>query len=179
MSLPTNIDLQEAVRAIVAEGSGLNFETHVIPGNDDGPAPETLYATVLPIRLDRPGQDSYTLTPRDGDAQGFDALVVGPVIGRWSVQWLRDGALDAATWFHQWCFSPLGQLFIAERGLTFHECSEVRQIDSIISDGWERRAGLDFVAGYRQSTDQHVPSVVAVPLEFNTIEAGRETAEVT
>lgn len=41
-------DIERAIRSWVAQGSGLPSES-VIPGNDDGPAPDYPYATVLPI----------------------------------------------------------------------------------------------------------------------------------
>ena len=142
MISPATEALEEAVRGYVAAGSGLDFDTHVIPGNSRGAATDGLYATVLLINQAIQGIPSTRFTL--SDAPGLlDAPTQATVRDRYSVQWFRAGARDAARRFSVWVSSPMGLDYMAARGLGFLKVSSVRQLDNVISGAWEERAGLD------------------------------------
>ena len=61
-SIPETIPLERAVRAYVAEGSGL-LRQRVRPGNAPGLAPQDLYATVLLIQGRPPGDRQHRAHP--------------------------------------------------------------------------------------------------------------------
>ena len=167
---PTTDTLEEAVRGYVALGSGLDFDTHVLPGNDNGPAPNELYASVLLVRSRQDGMGAF-------QTDGTDALTQTSVQERYSVQWYRTGAKDAARQFRLWTASAEAQEYLLETGLALVRTSEVRQIDAIIADAWEERAGLDLDIGYIQTLRQAAQVVVAVSFHVNT-ESATASSEV-
>ncbi len=177
-SIPETIPLERAVRAYVAEGSGL-LRQRVRPGNAPGLAPQDLYATVLLIQADHLGIDSIVLTPDALDETIVQAIVLGAIWATYSVQWFRTGARDAAMTFHQWASSPLGQLSAEQRGLTYQRCSAVRQLNEIVSEEWEERAGLDLTLSYAQRTDQQIGTIQTVPLTAAVSDGPQENTEVT
>ena len=167
---PTSDTLEEAVRGYVALGSGLDFDTHVLPGNDNGPAPNELYSTVLLVRSRPDGMSAFQTNINDG-------LTQSAVQERYSVQWYREGAKDAARRFRLWTATPEAQEYLLETGLALVRTSEVRQIDAIIADAWEERAGLDLDIGYIQTLRQAAQVVVAVSFHVNT-ESAATSSEV-
>ena len=167
---PTTDTLEEAVRGYVALGSGLDFDTHVLPGNDNGPAPNELYASVLLVRSRQDGMGAF-------QTDGTDALTQTAVQERYSVQWYRTGAKDAARQFRLWTATPEAQEYLLETGLALVRTSEVRQIDAIIADAWEERTGLDLDLGYIQTLRQGAQVVVAVSFHVNT-ESAATSSEV-
>ena len=106
MIVPTTYDLEDSVRALVAAGSGLDLN-QVIPGNDGGPAPDGLFASVLLIHQDTEGIPATPMRLR-ADELSLDAPTIATVTGRYSVQWFRRGAHDAARRFATWVWSPAG-----------------------------------------------------------------------
>ena len=161
---PTELVLQETVQKIVSQGSGLDFDEAVIPGNDSsGPAPRGLYATVLNTNFHFPGHSSYSLSERSEDTD-LDVVVLTPVVGTWSVQWFRDKAEETARRFHAWCLSLEGLEFIESVGLTFRRCSDILRLDNVVSKYWERRSGLEFEAGFIQYAEYQVESIAHIPL---------------
>ena len=206
MQTPTDFDLQEAVRSIVAAstytgstddptidpadedvvGDGLSFNTHVIPGNDDGNVPEKeQYATVLSTGLEYPGVDSrrVSLIDPDDPSEGVQILSAREVIGRWSIQWFRYDdekhitPRDRALHFAHWCETPIGLQFIERRGLSFQECEETMQMDAVVSFGWEARAGVQFVVSWQQTITQSAQTISVVPFEFLGITEGEVWTE--
>ena len=173
MLAPTATTLEDAVMGYVALGSGLKRDTNVLSGNENGPAPNDLYASVLLIRSRSDGMPSDRAT-QTGSIQ---SLTEAAVQDRYSVQWYRKGARDAAQRFRLWTASPEAQEYMDRVGLAFVRTSEVRQIDSIISDAWEERAGLELDIGYIQSLRQDVQEVQTVPIEIRS-ETNTETVEV-
>ena len=175
MVSPETQTQERAVRGFVAAGSGLAPKL-VRPGNDNGPAPGDLYATVLLITADGQGVP-YTLYQDVGQGQ-LDAATVGTVRARYSVQWYRQGARDAARRFSLWAYSPTGLDRAASQGLTVLRVSAVRQIDDIIADAWEERAGLDLDLGYTYTLIDTINTFGAVGVEItaggltHTIEVG-------
>ena len=162
---PTTAVLEEAIRQFVALGSQLNADTHVIAGNRRGSAPPSLYATVLSIGAEPDGVHYTSYAARtDG---GLDVTTVNTVRARYSVQWYRAGARDAARRFGVWVHSPAGLDAAAERALTCLQTSEIRQIDGVISNAWEERAGLDLDLGYLEKVMATSDSIETVPLELD------------
>ena len=176
---PLTHDLEYAVRAYVAAGCGLSPDSGVLKGNAHGPAPEDLYATVLLIQANRLGIDPVVLTPDPQDDRDVQATVLGALWATYSVQWFRSGARDAAMRFAQWASSPLGHLDAAQRGLTYQRCSAVRQLNDIVSEEWEERAGLDLTLSYTQRTDQPIGTIQTVPLTAAVSDGPQENTEVT
>lgn len=134
-----------AVRRIVADGSGL-ASSAVIPGNDPHPAPQHMYATVLLIASWSDGGAFETPT-FDEEGHAHALLVVG---SRFSVQWYRQGAVQAAQRFRLWSETQDGADAMIGRGLLYERCGEVRRIDYVISSNFEERAGLDLTVRHVQ-----------------------------
>ena len=84
---------------------------------------------------------------------------------RYSVQWFRKGAHDAAKRLSVWVWSPEGVAQAQESSLTVLRVSDVRQLDDVVSGAWEERAGLDIEVGYTQGIDQTVGRLKAAPIE--------------
>ena len=174
MISPTTQDLEKVLRAHVAAGSGLDVDTHVIPGNDPHPAPKGLYATVLLIDATIQGVAYDVLSARsDND---LDVLTVRTMRGRYSVQWCRKGARDAARQFAVWTSSPLSLERARRNNVTLVRVSTVRQIDTIVSDKWEERAGVDLDVGYLESVTQEVASIASA--QINVSYDGNPVVEV-
>ena len=156
MIAPSTQDLERDVREYVAKGSGME-PGKVIPGQTSGPAPSNAYATVLLIS-ELP--DGFVWTRNEGvdrdGSPGIDATVYESLTLSYSVQWFRTGARDLARTFRLWAQSPAGILNAERRGLTFYRTSEVRQIDDIVSEEWEERAGLDLYLGIVATNVQDV-----------------------
>ena len=163
MIAPATATLEANIRAYVAAGSDLDADTHVFPGNDKGPAPKELYATVLLVTSASQGVPYRIVTNADVD---LDDETVRTVRAQYSVQWFRDGARDAAQQFATWTSSFAGIQDAAERRLTFLGVSAVRQIGLIVSDGWEERAGLDLDVGYLESVTQQTTAIESVGIGF-------------
>ena len=157
MIAPTRHVLERAVRNYVGAGSGLNPDTLVIPGQSKGPAPKEAYATVVLIDETADGTE-WTRHVRAGTAEAptVDATVSESVTVSWSVQFFRRGARDLARTFRVWAQSPLGIAEAARRGLTFYRTSGVRELDTVVSEAWEERAGLDLYLGYVATLVQDV-----------------------
>ena len=173
MIKPTTQDLEDGIRAYVATGSGL-AEKLVIPGNDKWSAPNSLFATVLMIDHVSVGIPFNDPLPTGNNPQ---APTFNTVRVRYSVQWFRKAARDAARQFAVWANTPAGLEDIADRGLTFLRVSAVRQLDGIIDD-YEERAGLDLEIGYIERLQVSGQRLVEVPIVINS--GGQEhTIEVT
>ena len=176
MIAPTTVVLEDAVRAFVAAGSGLD-PNHVIPGNDGGPAPDGLFASVLLIHQDIKGIPVTPMRLR-ADELSLDAPTIATVTGRYSVQWFRRGAHDTARRLATWVWSPAGLSHAERTGLTLRRVSDVRQLDDVVSGVWEERAGVDIEIGYTQRIDETVNYLRTVPVEVGA--GGRtQTIEVT
>ncbi len=159
--------LERAIRAIVAAGSDLESR-RVRPGNQGGAVPDDLFATVVLIHQDIKGIPAMLMSlSSDGDA--LNAPTVATVRGRYSVQWFRTGAHDAAKRLSVWVWSPEGVAQAQQADLTVLRVSDVRQLDDVVSGAWEERAGLDIDVGYTQRIDQTVDYLKAVPIEVGAV----------
>ncbi len=174
MIAPTTYDLEDTVRGLVATGSGLDFN-QVIQGNDDGPTPDGIFASLVLIHQATEGIPS-TAMRLTADGLSLDAPTVATIRGRYSVQWFREGARDAARRFSVWVYSPRGLQSAQEAGLTVRRVSDVRQLDEVVSAAWEERAGVDLDLGYRQAITETVDYLQAIPIE---VRAGGVTETIT
>lgn len=174
MIAPTTQDLERAVRGLVAQGSELE-PRRVRPGNQRGVAPEGLFASVLLIHQAIQGIPA-TVSRLAGDGLSLNAGTLATVEDRYSVQWFREGARDAARRFSVWVYSPVGLQSALGAGLTLLRVSDVRQLDDVVSGAWEERAGLDIDVGYTQKIEQTVGRLKAAPIEVG---AGSSTETIT
>ncbi len=145
---PLTKDIERSVRSFVARGSELHTR-QVIPANDGRSALLGFYATVLMISPSVQGipESHRSLSSVPGE---IDVLTTGSIRARYSVQWFREGAMDAARRFSIWTSSPEGLEAAAELGIATLLVSEVRRVDDIITLEFEERASLDLDIGYRE-----------------------------
>ena len=174
MIAPTTQSLERAIRGLVAAGSDLESR-RVRPGNQGGAVPNDLFATVVLIHQDIEGIPATVMSLASDEAD-LDALTIATVRGRYSVQWFRTGAHDAATRLSVWVWSPEGVAQAQKSDLTVLRVSDVRQLDEVVSEAWEERAGLDIDVGYTQKIDQTVGRLKAAPIEVG---AGGSTEPIT
>ena len=156
MIVPSSQTLDRSVRGFVAAGSGLG--THaVVPANDKGPAPKGLYATVLEVSNTREGRSWNVQGALNAAETGLPLGTFESVRIDFSLQWLRDGARDAAKLFRLWAGSDLGILEAARRGLTLYTLGELRRLDVPgLTDSLEERVQLDMGIGIVQTATHDV-----------------------
>ena len=174
MIAPTTASLEDALGELVAAGSGLDYNS-VLSGNKGTSVPDGLFASLVLIHQDIEGIPATTMR-LSSDGQSLDAPTIATVRGRYSAQWFRAGAHDAARRFATWVWSPAGLAHAQRTGLTVRRVSDVRQLDEIVSAAWEERAGVDLDIGYRQAIEETVDFLQAVPVEIG---AGRSTETIT
>ena len=144
---PGDVALDRATRALVATGSGMRGEC-VIPGQDNGPAPPTPFATVT-LLTDVPESLPYSRNTNE-DVAGRPTIFSKsfmPVEVSYSVTWLGAGARSLARRFAVWAGSPAGVTEFARRGLTFYRVSAIRNLTGLVRDDFETRHGLDLFLG--------------------------------
>ncbi len=166
MIAPTTARLEDAVAELVTAGSALDYNS-VLSGNKGTLVPDGLFASLVLIHQVIEGIPATVMSLAPGGAD-LDALTIATVRGRYSVQWFRTGAHDAATRLSVWAWSPEGVAQAQKADLTVMRVSDVRQLDDVVSEAWEERAGLDIDVGYTQRTDQTVGRLKAVPIEVGT-----------
>ena len=174
MIAPTTQEMERAVRGLVAQGSELE-PRRVRPGNQRGIAPDGLFASLVLIHQAIEGMPATVMSLASGEAD-LNAPTVATVRGRYSVQWFREGARDAASRLSVWVWSPEGAAQAQKSGLTVMRVSDVRQLDDVVSGAWEERAGLDIDVGYTQRIDKTVGRLKAAPIEVG---AGGSTETIT
>ena len=175
MIAPTTQSLERAVRGLVAAGSGLE-PRRVRRGNQRGAVPDSLFASVLLIHNAVQGIPA-TASRLTGEGLSLSAETFATVEDRYSVQWFREGARDAARRFSVWVYSPEGLQSALDAGLTLRRVSDVRQLDDVVSGVWEERAGLDLHIGYTQTIKQTLDYIQAAPIHVVEGEH-REVVEV-
>ena len=131
--------IDRTIRRYVAAGSDLEGAA-VLPSKRRGPSPATVYATVLIFDDAQRGIGETTTT-----GTGFSRTRTTRHSRRItaSVQWFRDGSGEKAERFTQWASSPDGREWARDHGLTFQECSGLRDLSAIWGDAYEERWGLD------------------------------------
>ena len=174
MIAPTTATLEDAVGELVAAGSGLDYNS-VLSGNKGTLVPDGLFASLVLIHQAIEGVPATVMSLAPGGTD-LDALTIATVRGRYSVQWFRTGAHDAATRLSVWVWSPEGVAQAQQADLTVLRVSDVRQLDEVVSEAWEERAGLDIDVGYTQRIDQTVGRLKATPIE---VRAGGSTETIT
>ena len=174
MIAPTAASLEDAVAELVAAGSGVDYNS-VLSGNKGIPVPDSLFASLVLIHQATEGIPA-TLMSLASDGADLNAPTVATVRGRYSVQWFRTGAHDAANRLSVWVWSPEGVAQAQGADLTVLRVSDVRQLDDVVSGAWEERAGLDIEVGYTQKIDQTVGRLKAAPIEVGT---GGSTETIT
>ena len=174
MIAPATASLEDTVAELVAAGSGVDYN-HVVSGNKGTPVPDRLFASLVLIHQAIEGIPATLMSLASGEAD-LNALTAATVRGRYSVQWFRTGAHDAATRLSVWVWSPEGVAQAQKSDLTVLRVSDVRQLDDVVSGAWEERAGLDIEVGYTQKIDQTVGRLKAAPIEVG---AGGSTETIT
>ena len=162
---------------LVAAGSGLDYNS-VLSGNKGTSVPDGLFASLVLIHQAIEGIPA-TVMSLAPDGADLDAPTIATVRGRYSVQWFRTGAHDAATRLSVWVWSPEGVAQAQKSDLTVLRVSDVRQLDDVVSGAWEERAGLDIDVGYTQRVDQTVDYLKAAPIEIGAgVRTETNTVEV-
>ncbi len=174
MITPATARLEDAVAELVAAGSGVGYNS-VLSGNKGIPVPDGLFASLVLIHQAIEGIPATVMSLAPGEAD-LNAPTVATVRGRYSVQWFRTGAHDAATRLSVWVWSSEGVAQSQKSDLTVLRVSDVRQLDDVVSGAWEERAGLDIEVGYTQKIDQTVGRLKAAPIEVG---AGGSTETIT
>ncbi len=174
MIAPTAASLEDAVAKLVAAGSGVDYN-RVRSGNKGASVPDGLFASLVLVHQAIEGMPATVMSLASGEAD-LNAPTVATVRGRYSVQWFRTGAHDAATRLSVWVWSPEGVAQAQKSDLTVLRVSDVRQLDDVVSGAWEERAGLDIDVGYTQKIDQTVGRLKAAPIEVG---AGGSTETIT
>lgn len=154
--------VDRAVRGYVAAGSGLPSE-RVIPANGPGPAPSEPYASVLMTNSRREGRSWYENEP--GNTIIISTIASFAVV--YQVQWFRAGAHETARRFQLWVESPGGLEEAGRRGLSYSQMSEITEIDDLISDEWEERAGLYLTIGHYRTMTQDAGIIAVMPFRVN------------
>ena len=150
---------------LVAAGSGVDYN-RVVSGNKGTPVPDGLFASLVLIHQVIEGIPATVMSLASDEA---DLNALTAVRGRYSVQWFRTGAHDAATRLSVWAWSPEGVAQAQKADLTVLRVSDVRQLDDVVSGAWEERAGLDIDVGYTQRIDQTVDYLKAAPIEVGAV----------
>ena len=174
MIAPTTATLEDAVAELVAAGSGVDYNS-VLSGNKGTPVPDELFASLVLIHQAIEGVPATVMSLASDEAD-LDALTIATVRGRYSVQWFRTGAHNAAARLSVWVWSPEGVAQAQKSDLTVLRVSDVRHLDDVVSGAWEERAGLDIDVGYTQKIDQTVGRLKAAPIEVG---AGGSTETIT
>jgi len=155
-------DVDRAVRAYVAAGSGLPSQ-RVIPGNSPGPSPAEPYASALLVSSKREGH----AWRRNEPGPTIIVSTVSSFAVVYLVQWYRAGAHETAARFRLWAESPGGLEAARFHGLSYSQTTDVMQVDDLISEEWEERAGLYLTMGHYRTMTQDAGIINAVPLRVN------------
>ena len=171
-NLPLHATITASVRALVAEATGLDYDTAVIPADDNHPAPNGLYSTVLGSTIRMEGLDSETVSDNSGDDTQSDIGIKGNRIGFFSIQFYRSGANDAVMDMIQYPCSSVGQIFMAENSLTLRRMGEARDIKAVMGSKYEERQQLDIEIGWINTKTDTVNSLASAEITINTTADG-------
>ena len=163
---PTHATISAAVRALVAEATGI-ASSAVIPADDNHPAPNGLYATVLASSIRMEGLDSETVSDNSGDDTQSDIGITGNRIGSFSVQFYRSGANQAILDMIQYPSSSVGQIFMAENNITLRSMGEGRDIKAIMGSKYEERQQIDIEIGWINTKTDTVNSLASANIDIN------------
>ena len=172
---PTTQRLDEVVRDYVAMGSGLDSDTDVIPGNDGGPSPNHLFATVLLVEDESPGVPFVRHTDVEGVLR---SQTLRAVAARYSLQFFRTGARDAARQLAVWVSSSAGRDEALRQHITVRRVSGIRRLDRLVDDEWEERVNVDLTIGYLESLTEPVDAIASAHVAIRLDAAAVEELEV-
>ncbi|MCY3784573.1 MAG: hypothetical protein OXG79_12435 [Chloroflexi bacterium] len=167
----TAVAIEDVVIACAREGGGVE----VLPGNDPSGwrDPPGLYGTVLLITEGESGVPYSRRTRNDDDS--LTVTTTRTARGRYSLQWYRAGAQDAARRFAIWVRSPTGAQWLRDHRVTLNRVSDIRRLDipllsEVISPQdaveWEERAGVDLDLGYLVTLEQTADSVASAEIDI-------------
>lgn len=171
MITPLQLDLERSVRAYVAAATGLLPEL-VIPANDNHPAPNIFYATVLFMNRQPQGLGSLYSSKGDGVV---NYKVRWSRIVNFSVNFYRSQVVydvsntlvyDAAEALIGFADTPLGQNVLSSLGLVFNDAKAGTNVVKLMSDEFEPRAQVDLAFSVSQLESQVVPSIVSADIEI-------------
>lgn len=150
-------DLNKAIRKLVRSVTAMP-EGSVIPANENGTLPKSLFATVFIPDFDPTGHDSRSYEAIEGDEDHLEETHEGQRIVTASVQFFKKGALDSAKKLkNRISFSKhLQEMQLAGLGLV--DVDQVRDLSAIVSSEWEQRAQLNITF--------HVVSVETMPVDI-------------
>lgn len=155
------IDL--AVRKLIAQASGLPGNV-VIPGNGPGPAPDTVFATVLRMTDQQLG---WPVEDRVDDGRGYGLESRSNRYASYSVQWYRAGAQAAGSQALEWLGTTLAADAATILDLRIHRFNQLRDMDAIVSSEWEERWGMDLEVAFFADRRWTADCVETVPIEVH------------
>ena len=172
MISPTQETIEYAVRGYVAAGSGI-APGDVIPGQAPGPTPDDgLFATVLLIIPRRRGQKFVRQDLVGGQIKHYTS---GAVVDRYSIQWYRKGAENAARSFALWVDTPEGLDYTFTNGyanFVLRRLGDMRTLNEVVFEQWEKRVSLDLEIGYIHTIQQDLVPVEKVPITLGGMGSG-------
>lgn len=176
---PTHIDLLNSVMALVSKATGIEI-SNVIPGNDNAPAPNSLYATVLVISITGEGIDSEIARDASDDTE-IDLNIKGNRIGNFSVQIYREGAADVIESLLSFGASSVGQYWLEQNNLTWRRASDTRNLDAVMGGEWEERRSVDIELKYTSTKVDTVKGLASAEINIELTDSIdiTETEEVT
>ena len=148
---PRTTVIDANVRTWLSIGSGIDSHRMIV-ANQDAPAPQGEFATVLPI--------TRRLL---GVPENVDAGRLATWRTTYSLQFFRDGAWERAVQLVSWTSTPQAQVEAEKRGLTFFFCGEIRLLDDVLEYDaeWDTRAQVDVEIGYLQLLTDRPPAFQA------------------
>jgi len=160
-------EIDRNVRRYVASGSGLSGEV-VIPGNDNAPAPNGSYASVLLINKINDGLAGNVNTTAANDT--VDVATVEVINYNYLVQFYRsnggDDVQDLAERLRIFYRTPAGELRLQELGLGLFGWSDVDLNDETIDSEFERRASITLTFRQALIDTNNVAAIKSVPIDL-------------
>ena len=166
MSLnPEQTAIDARVGALVMRGSNVRSVREL---RTRGPAPLDLYASLILVDATPRG-----LPERRHRAATGDTELLSLVDAKYSVQWYREGASDAAALFLMWVESDESERFqLGAPPFTMEKAERLSLPHSLVGDRWEERAAVDLDISYFQtytaSVDRITDFDIAAKMEGGT-----------
>lgn len=181
MRTPSQKDYERLVRSYVAQAVGMPSD-HVIPGNDNNPAPNDFYATVLLMDIADDGIDAMIQSP-GALPDTVDFTIRGSRIMPFSVQFYRVSGefnpYDAARQLKQYAATPFGVQLLNDLGLVWSKASDIRKIPKVMGDQWEERANVDIYFRMSEYETQTVATIESAEINVqNDADGNTLTADI-
>jgi len=152
-------DIERIIRGYVALASGLP-SPNVIPGNDNAPSPNGLYATVLLINEGEIGTNQELYGKPDAAGETIPVRVQASIRAVYSIQFYRDGAIDAARRFKKFKHTREAREYLQENNIIIKLPSLIERVDDIMSDEYEERARIEADIYYICTLDQEDVEII-------------------